>query len=237
MRVAKRSKRRGIDETGGLPLVVRDEFKGNERVLSAAAELRSIAAEARQCERCPLYLQATQTVFGEGPAPAAIMMVGEQPGDQEDRAGRPFVGPAGRVLDQALEQIGLDRKAVYVTNAVKHFKYERQGKRRLHKQPNRYEVQQCRWWLDRELKLVEPTLVVALGATAARELFGRPVTLSRERGELMRLDDGRPALATIHPSAVLRMRDEAACEEAFSGFVADLREARRIAEHLLRKQE
>jgi uracil-DNA glycosylase len=191
---------------------------------------RKSRATPRAASAAPLYLRATQVVMGEGPAPADIMMVGEQPGDQEDRAGRPFVGPAGRVLDEALAEIGLDRAKVYVTNAVKHFKFEQSGRRRLHKHPNRYEVERCRWWLDLELKLVAPKLVVALGATAARELLGRPVTLAKERDRLLRLADGRAATAAIHPSAVLRMRDAGARREAFAAFVADLRRAKRAAE-------
>lgn len=191
----------------------------------APGALAELADEAAHCERCPLYRNATQTVFGEGPTDAPVVMVGEQPGDQEDRMGRPFVGPAGLVLDQALEAAGLDRGAVFVTNAVKHFKYEQSGKRRLHKQPNRYEVEQCRWWLDRELALVEPKLVVALGATAARALMRRTVVLKRDRGRLLRWADGRRGLATIHPSAVLRARDSEARHAALASLVSDLREA------------
>ena len=194
----------------------------------AAAQLRKVAAEAAHCERCPLYRDATQTVFGEGPIGALIMLVGEQPGDQEDRAGRPFVGPAGRVLDEGLAAAGLDRAATYVTNAVKHFKHEERGKRRLHKHPDRGEVQACRWWLDRELALVRPKLVVALGAIAAREILQRPVVLAKTRGKVFSFADRHRALATMHPSAILRMRDEASRRQAFARFVDDLREAVRI---------
>lgn len=189
------------------------------------AGLADVAKEAAGCTRCPLFRNATQVVFGEGPAKARIMMVGEQPGDQEDRLGRPFVGPAGRVLDRALQQVGLDRGSVYLTNAVKHFKHEQRGKRRLHKHPNRAEIEQCRWWLDRELAMIEPELVVGLGAIAASALMGRAVTLSRERGRLLRWPDGHAGLATIHPSAVLRMPDEASRAKAFEGLVGDLRVA------------
>jgi uracil-DNA glycosylase len=182
-----------------------------------------LAEEAAQCVRCPLFRIATQVVFGEGPADAEVMMIGEQPGDQEDRAGRPFVGPAGHVLDRALKEAGLYRGAVYITNAVKHFKHEQRGKRRLHKRPNRYEIEQCRWWLDREFAAIEPKLVIALGATAASALMGRAVVLARERGRLLRWRDGRAGLATIHPSAVLRMPDESARTEALEGFTHDLR--------------
>ncbi len=198
----------------------------------AAAQLRQVAREAAHCERCPLYRDATQTVFGEGPIGALIMLVGEQPGDQEDRVGRPFVGPAGGILDQALAQVGLDRRSTYVTNAVKHFKHEQRGKRRLHKHPNRGEVKACRWWLDWELALVRPRLVVALGAIAAHGILERPIVLARTRGQAFTLADGRRVLATIHPSAILRMPDEAARHQAFAGFVDDLREAARIAESL-----
>jgi uracil-DNA glycosylase len=194
--------------------------------------LKQVWQEATHCERCSLYLNATQLVFGEGPVGAAIMLVGEQPGDLEDRAGRPFVGPAGQILDQALNAIGLDRRSVYVTNSVKHFKHEQRGKRRLHKQPNRYEVQRCRWWLDRELSLVKPNLVVALGATAARELTGRAVILARERGKLLRFANGLGLLVTIHPSAVLRIPDHAARQQAFMSLAEDLKQAVSLADAL-----
>jgi DNA polymerase len=192
-------------------------------------QLAALAREAARCTRCPLYLNATQTVFGEGPPTAALMMVGEQPGDREDLVGRPFVGPAGLVLDRALAEIGLERGSVYVTNAVKHFKNEPRGKRRLHKRPNRGEIETCRWWLDRELAAVASSFVVALGATAAFALMGRTMTLSRERGRLLRWSNGRAGLATIHPSAVLRMPDEAGRRQAFEGLANDLREALRLA--------
>jgi len=156
------------------------------------------------------------------------MMVGEQPGDQEDREGRPFVGPAGRILDLALEEVGLNRRSIYVTNAVKHFKHEQRGKRRIHKHPNREEVKQCRWWLDQELELVKPKLVVALGAVAASALSGRTVVLMRQRGRLLHWAGGCRGLATIHPSAVLRMPDEASRHSALAGLVSDFREARRL---------
>ncbi len=184
-----------------------------------------IAEEAAQCQRCSLYQHATQVVFGEGSIPALLMMIGEQPGDQEDREGRPFVGPAGRMLDAALRELKLDRRLIYLTNAVKHFKHELRGKRRLHKHPNRYEIEQCRWWLDQEFLLVRPKLVIALGAVAAAALMGRPVVLARERGRLLRWADGRQGLATIHPSAILRMPDEASRHDAYSRFVDDLRQA------------
>jgi uracil-DNA glycosylase len=198
----------------------------------AAAQLQQLARDAAACERCPLYRDATQVVFGEGPVGALIMLVGEQPGDQEDRIGRPFVGPAGRILDQALTEAGLDRSSTYVTNAVKHFKHEQRGKRRLHKHPNRGEVQACRWWLDGELSLVQPQLIVALGTTAAHEILARPVVISKTRGQVLRLPDGHHVLATIHPSAILRTPDEDARHHAFKEFVADLKEAVKLAKSL-----
>lgn len=194
--------------------------------------MQQVARDAAHCERCPLYRNATQTVFGEGPVGALIILVGEQPGDQEDRVGRPFVGPAGRILDQALAEVGLNRGSAYVTNVVKHFKYEQRGKRRLHKPPNRGEVKACRWWLDWELALVRPKLVVALGVTAAREIVERPIVLARTRGQHLTLADGRHVVATIHPSAILRMPDEDARHQAFTEFVGDLQQAVRIAKSL-----
>jgi uracil-DNA glycosylase family protein len=190
---------------------------------SPEQRLAQLADEAALCQRCTLFRNATQVVFGEGPADAQIMMIGEQPGDREDLAGRPFVGPAGRILDKALQKVGLERSAIYVTNTVKHFKHEQRGKRRLHKHPNRFEVEQCRWWLDGEFKAIDPKLVIALGATAASALMGRRLTLASERGRLLRWPDGRAGLATIHPSVVLRSPDEAARSKAFDSFVGDLR--------------
>ncbi len=195
-----------------------------------AAALKRTATEAAACTRCPLYRQATQTVFGEGPVGAAIMMVGEQPGDQEDRAGRPFVGPAGKVLDRALAAAGIDREKVYLTNAVKHFKNEPRGKKRLHKRPNRYETEVCKVWIDKEISLVRPQLILALGVTAAQSLTGRrTIVLSRERGRVLELPDGRRGMVTTHPSAILRMPDEAARRAGFSALVKDLKMAKRAS--------
>jgi uracil-DNA glycosylase family protein len=191
--------------------------------MSAHPSIAELTREASHCQRCPLYANASQTVFGEGPTPAAMVMVGEQPGDEEDRMGRPFVGPAGRMLDRALIDAGIERGQVYVTNAVKHFKNEPRGKRRLHKRPNQYEIDRCRWWLDLELTAVRPKLVVALGVTAARTLMGRNVVLVRERGRLLSFGDGQPAMATIHPSAILRAPDEAGRRDAYRGLVRDLK--------------
>jgi DNA polymerase len=189
------------------------------------APIRSLAAlrlAEADCTRCPLYRHATQAVPGEGAAHARIMLVGEQPGDKEDLAGKPFVGPAGAILDKALAGAGLPRKQIFVTNAVKHFKFEQRGKKRLHKRPNAYEIERCKWWNDFERKLVKPELVVALGATAARSLFGKVVTITSVRGRVAELPDGGRALVTIHPSALLRMPDEASRRREFRRFVDDL---------------
>ena len=162
-------------------------------------------------------------VPGEGPRDARLMFVGEQPGNDEDLRGHPFVGPAGRVLDRAIAEAGLDRTRIFVTNAVKHFKFEQRGKRRLHKRPNAYEIEQCRWWLDQERALIEPQLIVALGATAARSLLGRTVTISRVRGHIQTRDDGSRVLVTIHPSYLLRIEGDDQKAQAYRDFVQDLR--------------
>jgi len=185
----------------------------------------SLREEAISCTRCHLHQQATQTVFGEGPVNAQLMFVGEQPGDQEDLAGRPFVGPAGRVFDRALAEAGIDRASVYVTNAVKHFKHEQRGKRRIHSRPDAGEVAACRWWIEQELALVKPRVTVALGATAARSLFGKTMTVNRERGHARKLPDGSAAWITIHPSYLLRLPDEAAKADEYRHFVNDLKMA------------
>ncbi|WP_375186589.1 UdgX family uracil-DNA binding protein [Sphingobium yanoikuyae] len=184
---------------------------------------QALRDEAMTCTRCPLHGPATQTVFGEGPLDASLLFIGEQPGDQEDLAGRPFVGPAGQLFDAALVEAGVDRARAYVTNAVKHFKYERRGKRRLHQTPDVPEIKACRWWLEQELDLIRPRIIVALGATAARALLGKPVTISQMRGRPIPLDDGAEAWITVHPSYLLRLPapDRQAQEQA--RFVADLR--------------
>jgi DNA polymerase len=187
--------------------------------------LSALRAAENECRRCPLYKDATQAVPGQGPRRAAMMLVGEQPGDHEDRAGLPFVGPAGRMLDRALGDAGIDRKDVFVTNAVKHFKHEMRGKRRLHKRPNAHEIDRCRWWQDLERAIVKPTVVVALGATAARSLLRRPVTIGKVRGQGLSLDDGATAVVTVHPSALLRIRDSADKDRQYDLFVADLQVA------------
>jgi DNA polymerase len=194
----------------------------------AVTSLKALRQAEDACTRCPLYRDATQAVPGEGRAHAPLMLVGEQPGDQEDKAGHPFVGPAGRVLDRAIAEAGIDRKAAFVTNAVKHFKFEPRGKRRLHKRPNAYEIDRCRFWLDTELRLVRPKVVVALGASAVRSLARRPMAIAKTRGKLMPLEDGKAAqwLVTIHPSWLLRIRDDSDKEKQYRAFVADLRRAK-----------
>jgi DNA polymerase len=186
------------------------------------AELRNVARDARGCQRCPLYKMGTQTVFGTGPADARVMLVGEQPGDVEDRRGLPFVGPAGRLLDQAIETAGLNRDRMYVTNAVKHFKHVERGKRRLHQKPNVYEIDRCKWWLDLELEIIAPKLTVALGATAVRSLTGRPGKIEQMRSHIRETSDGRPLLVTVHPSAILRLREDDMRTREMRRFVADL---------------
>jgi len=185
--------------------------------------LKALAAAERRCERCPLYRNATQAVPGDGPARSRIMLVGEQPGDQEDRQGLPFVGPAGRVLDQAIADAGLDRGRLFVTNAVKHFKFEPRGKRRLHKRPNAYEIDQCRRWLDVERAIVKPRLIVAMGATAIRGVHGKVLTIARSRGRLIPLPDSAQMIVTVHPSYLLRIPDEADKRKQYRLFVRDLK--------------
>src|SRR5438270_13935726 len=183
-----------------------------ERRIEPRSNLRSsweaLVADARVCTRCDLYKPATQTVFGEGPIDAAIMLVGEQPGDQEDVAGRPFVGPAGQLLDKALEAAGIDRSTVYVTNAVKHFKFVPRGKRRIHNKPDTGEITACRWWIDHERELIRPAVTVALGATAAQSLFGKAMAIGKSRGVPLQLLDGGECWITVHPSFLLRIPDE-----------------------------
>ena len=178
--------------------------------------LREAAAVCRGCE---LWRAATQTVFGEGPTGASALFVGEQPGDQEDQQGKPFVGPAGRLFDQALEDVGIDRAQVYVTNAVKHFKWQPRGKRRIHQKPTWAEMTACKPWLEAELEVVQPRVLVALGATAGQALFGRQFRVTKQRGELIDSPLAEYVLATIHPSAILRAEDR---DREYAGFVADL---------------
>ncbi len=190
--------------------------------------LRSLSAVAeaiQTCRRCDLWAKASQGVAGQGPAHAPMMLVGEQPGDLEDLAGRPFVGPAGGVLDRALEQAGVDRAQIYVTNAVKHFKNEPRGKRRLHKPPNRGEVTACRWWLDSERRLVRPRVIVALGGTAVLAVFGKPLPILKNRGRAFQLEDQAQGFITVHPSSLLRMPNAADRDAAFDALARDLKAA------------
>src|SRR6266404_7258451 len=191
---------------------------------AAATLLKAVAREAATCTLCPLYRNATQTVFGEGPAKATIMLVGEQPGDQEDLAGHPFVGPAGKILDQALIEAGIDRDEVYVTNVVKHFKWSpaERGKRRIHKKPRYSEINACRPWLDAELNAVKPQVLVCLGATAAQSLLGRDFSVSRQRGQWIQSELAPNVMATVHPSSILRAPDHASRELRRKDFVRDL---------------
>jgi uracil-DNA glycosylase len=177
-------------------------------LIRARPSLRALREAAAGCRGCGLYRNATQTVFGEGGAGAEVMLVGEQPGDQEDRRGKPFVGPAGRELDKALEEAGVDREKVYVTNVVKHFKFTPRGKRRIHKKPNAEEISACRPWLEAEVAVVNPRLIVALGATAAQALLGRGFRITKQRGEFFPSDLGPEIMATVHPSAVIRAPEE-----------------------------
>jgi uracil-DNA glycosylase family protein len=197
----------------------------------SGSSLKVLREEASGCRACHLWKDATQTVFGEGPQQAQMMLVGEQPGDKEDLAGKPFVGPAGQLLDRALEAAGIARPTVYVTNAVKHFKFVRRGKIRLHQKPNTSEIKACRQWYERELASIKPDLVVAMGATAAQSVFGKITPINKNRGRLIDLDDGIKALVTVHPSYLLRLPDADAKAREYQRFVDDLR----IAADLLRK--
>lgn len=189
----------------------------------ATQSLAQLRTAARDCRRCELWQPATQTVFGEGPDDASVMVIGEQPGDEEDLSGRPFVGPAGRLFNMALGELGVDREKFYVTNAVKHFRFEQRGKRRLHRNPERTHVQACSGWLQAERAQLRPAQIVCLGATAAQAILGSSFRLMRERGQWHRLDDGTPVLTTVHPSWVLRQPSTDAREEGYRGFVEDLR--------------
>jgi len=191
--------------------------------------LGQLKTAARDCQACDLWRNATQTVFGEGKAGAKIMLVGEVPGDKEDIEGKPFVGPAGKLLDAALVEAGIDRKEVYVTNAVKHFKWEPRGKRRIHKKPNAAEIAACRPWLDAEIGAVKPRIIVCLGATAAQALLGREFRVTQHRAELVKSELGAGVMATVHPSSILRIPDEGAKREELKRFVDDLK---RIQKHL-----
>jgi uracil-DNA glycosylase len=217
---AKRSGARATDVQHGPALI-------SARALGSIDQLREAA---RNCKACDLWRNATQTVFGEGSPTAAIMFVGEQPGDQEDLAGHPFVGPAGKMLNDALAEAGIERSEVYLTNAVKHFKWvpAERGKRRIHKKPRAAEIQACRPWLDSELDAVKPRVLVALGATAAQALFGKSFSVSRQRGQLVESTLAPFAMATVHPSSILRAPDEKARHEQKIAFVDDLKKVARL---------
>jgi DNA polymerase len=189
------------------------------------AKLRTAAA---RCEACPLYKNATQTVFGEGSRSAELVLVGEQPGDQEDRTGHPFVGPAGQLLDRALQEAGIDRKLAYVTNAVKHFKWEPRGKRRLHKKPNSRDIAACRPWLIAEMRAIRPQVLVLLGSTAAQSVLGPHVRVLRDRGQVMTSEYCEQTMVTVHPSSLLRAPDEESRQRNYAGFVRDLKKVARL---------
>lgn len=199
-------------------------------LIPARPTLPSLQRAAAHCRGCDLYAKATQTVFGEGPASARVMLIGEQPGDREDLAGRPFVGPAGRVLDEALDQAGIDRDDVYLTNVVKHFRWEgaARGKRRIHKKPRAWEIQACRPWLDAELAVVRPDVVVCLGASAAQALLGRDFSVSRQRGELVKSTLATHVMATVHPSSILRAPNSDTRHSEMRRFIADLKKVARV---------
>jgi DNA polymerase len=206
------------------PVAARNRGSAPAAPLKNVTSLISLQRAARDCRACDLWKNATQTVFGEGASKASIMFVGEQPGDQEDRAGHPFVGPAGKVLDEALLEAGIDRSEVYVTNAVKHFKWSpaERGKRRIHKKPRYSEINACRPWLDAEISLVKPKVLVCLGATSAQALLGRNFSVTRQRGELIESPLAPRVVATVHPSSVLRAPDHAARELQMKEFIRDL---------------
>lgn len=204
---------------------VKGDNEGETSVVAAGStSLAALRTAARSCEACDLWKNATQTVFGEGPRKATIMFVGEQPGDREDLVGHPFVGPAGKLLDQAMLQAGIDRNQAYVTNVVKHFKWSpaERGRRRIHKKPRSSEIKACRPWLDAELRLVKPQVLVCLGATAAQSLLGRDFSVNRQRGQLVTSPFAPHVVATVHPSSILRAVDDDSRREQMQAFVRDL---------------
>ena len=232
---------KNMPETALVPSLIASAQARESAMVAAGREALSsnvtgsweaLREEAKGCTRCPLYKDATQTVFGEGPLDARLIFVGEQPGDQEDLAGKPFVGPAGRMFDDALDKAGIDRARVYVTNAVKHFKYEMRGKRRIHSKPNAGEIQACRWWYGQERGIIRPAVTVALGATAARQMLGKAVTISAMRGAAHKLEDGGEGWVTIHPSFLLRIRERDEMATEFKRFVEDLKHVRERVEEL-----
>lgn len=205
--------------------VKRNSVNPNLPLLGTIEDLQKAA---KHCEACELYKHATQTVFGEGAPRAKVILIGEQPGDQEDREGRPFVGPAGKLLDDVLEEVGIDRGKVYVTNAVKHFKWEPRGKRRIHKKPSAMEIAACRPWLDAEIAAIHPKVIVCLGATAAQTLLGRDFRVTERRGEFVASHLAPYMMATVHPSSILRAPDEEARHEARKSFAADMKKIVRL---------
>jgi uracil-DNA glycosylase family protein len=196
---------------------------------NAQTELNAVRADAADCKACPLWKSGTQTVFGEGPADADVMFVGEQPGDQEDLKGKPFVGPAGQLLDRALDEAGIERDRTYVTNAVKHFKFVPRGKRRLHQKPNTSEIKACRQWFDKERAIIKPKLIVALGATAVYQVFGKTMPIGKNRGRVIDLADDMHGLITVHPSFLLRVFPEDR-EREYNAFIRDLKIVNRYLE-------
>jgi uracil-DNA glycosylase family protein len=209
--------------------MVTEKYPGAEAFLPSRPTLPKLRTAVQACRGCPLYLGATQAVFGEGPRDAAIMLVGEQPGDREDLDGHPFVGPAGKLLDRALQAAGLERGTIFVTNAVKHFHFEARGKFRLHKRPPAMAVKACRPWLEAELEMVEPEVLVLMGATAAQAILGAAFRVSKDRGKLIKHDIAPVVIATLHPSAILRAPDEATREKSFQLLVTDLKLAAKRA--------
>ncbi|HEY3662661.1 MAG TPA: UdgX family uracil-DNA binding protein [Chthoniobacterales bacterium] len=195
----------------------------------ATSSLATLREAAQSCTACPLYKNATQTVFGEGPKKATLMLLGEQPGDQEDLSGKPFIGPAGQLLDRALEEAGIDRNAVYVTNTVKHFKWEPRGKRRIHQKPSSRDIAACRPWMEAELRVVRPAVLVCLGSTAAQALFGSSFRVTRERGRVLESELAPRVVTTVHPSSLLRQPDEESRRREYALFVDDLRAALRAS--------
>jgi len=203
------------------------ETSGSERTspVPHTNDIKKVRQAAQRCQACPLWKNATQTIFGEGKKSASIFLVGEQPGDQEDKKGRPFVGPAGMLLNRALEDAEIDRDACYLTNAVKHFKWEPRGKRRLHQKPSAREIAACRPWLEAELDLIAPRIVICLGATAAASVIGAEIRVLRDRGKLLTTRFGGPAIVTVHPSLLLRMPDRKAAQREYERFIHDLQAA------------
>ena len=222
---------RNLPDTSLIKPLIEDAERMMSRRRPAADNIATLREEAADCRACPLWKDATQTVFGEGPQAAQIMLVGEQPGDKEDLAGKPFVGPAGQMLDRALDEAGIDRSKVYVTNAVKHFKFVPRGKIRLHQKPNTPEIKACRQWYERERAAIKPALVMAMGATAAQSVFGKITPINKNRGRPIDLEDGTRALVTVHPSYLLRLPDAEAKAREYQRFVDDLK----VAAALLRK--